>query len=304
MIYTVTFNPSIDYIVRMDGEINNGLTNRSSSESYFIGGKGINVSIVLKELGLESTALGFTAGFTGNEIIDGLGSKGIKSDFVMLPGGFSRINVKLKNSGTETEINAAGPNIPEDSLKELLSKIDKLKSGDVLILAGSIPKSLPNTIYEEILDMLKDRDILFIVDASGSLLTKVLKYHPFLIKPNLQEIEEIFNVKLRSREEILKYAGKLRESGARNVIVSLGAEGALLYSEEGKTYYEKALDGKVINTVGAGDSMVAGFLTGYLKDKNYELALKLGSASGAATAFSDDLSKGEKIYELYRNSLL
>lgn len=301
MIYTVTFNPSIDYIVRMNNEIKNGLTNRSSSENYFIGGKGINVSIVLKELGIESTAFGFVAGFTGKEIINGLAVKDIKSDFVVLPEGFSRINVKLKNQGTETEINAVGPEIPKDCLKELLNKINKLQSGDILILAGSIPGSLPDAVYEDILDMLKEKDVLAVVDASGQLLMKVLIYHPFLIKPNLQELEEIFKVKIKSNDEVISYAKKLQDCGARNVIVSLGADGAVLISDEGEVYSCEAPKGEVINTVGAGDSMVAGFLAGYLEEKNYDKALKLGSAAGSATAFSDDLSKGEKIYELYRN---
>lgn len=304
MIYTVTFNPSIDYIVRMNNDIKNGLTNRSSSENYFIGGKGINVSIVLKELGIESTSLGFVAGFTGREIINGLAAKDIKSDFVVLPEGFSRINVKLKNLGTETEINAVGPDIPKACLEELLLKINRLKAGDILILAGSIPGSLPDTVYEDILDMLKEKKVLTVVDASGQLLMKVLKYHPFLIKPNLQELEEIFKVKIESKEAATLYAEKLQESGARNVIVSLGEDGAVLLSEEGRVYSCEAPKGEVINTVGSGDSMVAGFLAGYLDEKNYDKALKLGSAAGSATAFSEDLSKGEKIYELYRNLML
>ncbi|MCR4616670.1 MAG: 1-phosphofructokinase [Lachnospiraceae bacterium] len=301
MIYTVTLNPSLDYVLRVEEDIKAGLTNRSSSEDLFIGGKGINVSIILKELGLNSVALGFVAGNTGSAIIDGLNNKGIDSDFCVLPNGFSRINVKLKNNGEETEINARGPVINDSSLKELFDKLSRIKSGDIIVLAGSIPKSLPDTIYEDILKSLEGKNVRAVVDAGGPLLENVLKYKPFLIKPNKQELEELFNIIIHDNDEIVKYGNILRDKGAQNVIVSMGADGAILCGEDGNKYFCPAPDGKVKNTVGAGDSMVAGFITGYRKYNNLEEALKLGSAAGAATAFSDDLSKGEDIYDIFRN---
>ncbi len=300
MIYTVTFNPSIDYVVRMDKEINFGMTNRSASEEYFIGGKGNNVSFVLKELGLDSIAIGFAAGFTGDAIVKGLTDRGIKSDYIVLPEGNSRINIKLKGSNkVETEINANGPVIDDASLNKFFYIIDKLTDGDIIVLAGSISKGLPTTIYEEILDRLSSKNVSSIVDASGDLLRNILKHHPFLIKPNKQELEEFFDVKLDTLADILKYAKALQEEGARNVLVSLGEEGAFLLTEEGKTYYSPAIPGNISNTVGAGDSMVAGFIYGYEKFRDFETALKFGSAAGSATAFSDDLCKGEEVFALY-----
>lgn len=299
MIYTVTFNPSIDYIVRMDSEINIGKTNRSVSEDFFVGGKGNNVSMVLKELGEESVSMGFTAGFTGRAIIEGLHKKGIQTDYVELPQGDSRVNIKLKCTGEETEINANGPDISRESMEELFSKIDKITANDYLVLAGSIPKSLPDTVYEDILDRISKRGVLSVVDASGKLLKNVLKYRPFLIKPNKQELEELFDVKIVTDGGIDECAAKLKSMGARNVIVSLGAQGARLYTDNNDIFVYPALEGKVKNTVGAGDSMVAGFLAGYLKYGDYDIAMRLANASAAATAFSEDLAKKDMIFELF-----
>jgi len=294
MIYTVTFNPAIDYIVRMDAKLVSGMTNRSVGEEYYIGGKGINVSTVLRNLGFDSTALGFIAGFTGDAIEHGLACRGIPSDFIHLPGGVSRINVKLKFE-QETEINAQGPVIPDTALQELFIKLGNLEKGDILILAGSIPGSLPSDVYEQILSRLNNRGILFVVDATGQLLQKILKYHPFLIKPNKHELGELFGQVLSSDEEIIFYAKELQKLGAGNVLVSMAGDGAILVTEEGTCHRIAALPGKVKNSVGAGDSMVAGFLAGYLETKDYETALKMGTAAGSATAFSDDLATGDDI---------
>ena len=299
MIYTVTLNPSIDYIVRMDSELKPGYTNRSCSEDYLIGGKGNNVSTVLKELGFDSVALGFAAGFTGEAIIRGLDNKGIKNDYCFLKKGNSRINIKLKETGNvETEINANGPEIDSDELKEFFDKLKKIKDGDILVLAGSIPKSLPSSIYEDILEKISDRNVLAVVDAAGQLLKDVLKHKPFLIKPNRQELSELFDIHLSSDEDIDLCAEKLRTMGAVNVLVSLGSDGARLYAADGNVYSQSAIKGKAINTVGAGDSMVAGFLAGYLKYDDYEKALRLGSCAGAATAFSEDLADIDLIKKL------
>lgn len=299
MIYTVTFNPAIDYVVRMDGDLLPGMTNRSSSEEYYFGGKGINVSMVLSELGLKSTALGFIAGFTGNAINDGVKAAGIETDFIELKEGLSRINVKLKGT-EETEINAQGPKIDEDSQIALYNKLSKLVEGDVLILAGSIPNSLPDDVYEKILSMLAGKGIEFVVDATKDLLTNVLKYHPFLIKPNNFELGEIVGKILTTDDEIYEGAKKLQEMGARNVLISMAGDGAMLVDENGKRYRIGVPKGKVRNSVGAGDSMVAGFVAGYMKSKDYETALKMGTAAGSATAFSDGLAKAADIEELYK----
>lgn len=299
MIYTVTFNPAIDYVVRMDGDLLPGMTNRSSSEEYYFGGKGINVSMVLSELGLKSTALGFIAGFTGNAINDGVKAAGIETDFIELKEGLSRINVKLKGT-EETEINAQGPKIDEDSQIALYNKLSKLVEGDVLILAGSIPNSLPDDVYEKILSMLAGKGIEFVVDATKDLLTNVLKYHPFLIKPNNFELGEIVGKILTTDDEIYEGAKKLQEMGARNVLISMAGDGAMLVDENGKRYRIGVPKGKVRNSVGAGDSMVAGFVAGYMKSNDYETALKMGTAAGSATAFSDGLAKAADIEELYK----
>lgn len=285
MIYTVTFNPSLDYIVRLDS-FTAGEINRVNYEQVLGGGKGINVSIVLGNLGHESTALGFTAGFTGEEIKRQLDGFGVKHDFVQLPEGFTRINVKVK-AEKETEINGQGPDISEAKREELFAKLDKLTEGDTLVLAGSIPKTLPDDIYEKIMARLEGRGIRIIVDAEKKLLLNVLKYHPFLIKPNNHELSEIAGVPLESDEEITAAARDLQAKGARNVLVSMAGDGALLLDENGGVHRIGCPKGKVVNSVGAGDSMVAGFVAGYRQSGgDYDAALKLGTACGSATAFS------------------
>ena len=300
MIYTVTFNPAIDYVVRMSSELLPGMTNRSDSEECYFGGKGINVSTILKNLGIENTALGFTAGFTGKAIVESVNSKGILADFIELPEGMSRINVKIKGQA-ETEINAQGPKIPEDAQEKLFSRIKDLKDGDILILAGSIPNSLPSDVYERIIALVADKKIDVVVDATKDLLKNVLKYHPFLIKPNNHELGEMFDTVLTTDEELEIHAKKLQEMGARNVLISMAGDGAMLIAETGEKFRIGVPKGKVRNSVGAGDSMVAGFIAGYLKTGSYEEALKMGTAAGSATAFSDDLATGEAITQLYQN---
>ncbi|MDO4945787.1 MAG: 1-phosphofructokinase [Ruminococcus sp.] len=295
MIYTVTFNPAVDYVVHTE-EMNVGRVNRSKKEEIYFGGKGINVSIVLNELGIKSKALGFVAGFTGEAIEKGVQSKGIETDFVHLKDGFSRINVKIK-SGDETELNGQGPVIDGNAVKELFRKLDKLMDGDILVLAGSIPNTLPSDIYEKILEYLSDRKIKTVVDATKDLLMNVLKYKPFLIKPNNYELGEMFGVTLTSNDEIAKYAAKLKETGAENVLVSMAGDGALLLDNTGKTHMCGVCKGTVKNSVGAGDSMVAGFLAGTFEG-DYDYALKLGTAAGGATAFSDGLAERNDIYRL------
>ncbi len=297
MVYTVTFNPAIDYVVRTDG-LTVGRTNRSRSEQMYVGGKGINVSMVLAELGIKSKALGFVAGFTGRAIEDGAKGNGVETDFVHLENGCSRINVKIK-SGEETEINGQGPKIPESALEELFGKLDKLRNGDALVLAGSIPDTLPSDIYEKILARLSDRKIKTVVDATKDLLLNVLKYKPFLIKPNNHELGEMFGVTLKTPDEIKQYAGRLADMGARNVLVSMAGDGALLLDENGKTHICGVCRGIVKNSVGAGDSMVAGFIAGS-QNGDYEYALKLGTAAGGATAFSDGLAERALIDELMK----
>ncbi len=298
MIYTVTFNPAIDYVVHMSDELLAGMTNRTLSEECYFGAKGINVSTVLKNLGYDSTALGFVAGFTGSAIEDSVKKRGIKADFITLPEGISRINVKIKGQ-EETEINAQGPSIPESALDELFDKLGGLSDEDVLILAGSIPSSLPRDIYERILALLDGKGVRIVVDATGELLKNVLKYHPFLIKPNNHELGEMFGKALSTTSEYLEYGAKLQEMGARNVLISLAGDGALLLTEDGDSYSMPAPKGVVRNSVGAGDSMVAGFIAGYLKSGSYEEALKLGTAAGSATAFCDDLADAETISNIY-----
>ena len=297
MIYTVTFNPSLDYIVSVD-DFKLGLTNRTSSELILPGGKGTNVSTVLKNLGLESTALGFVAGFTGNEIVKRLNDMGIKSDFISIENGISRINLKLK-SIDGTEINGAGPDISEEKVNELMDKLNQLKEGDVLVLAGSIPSSMSDNIYRDIMADLKDRGVMIVVDATKDLLLNVLEYHPFLIKPNNHELGEIFNVKLTTREEVIPYGRKLQEKGARNVLVSMAGEGAVLIAEDGQVFDAPAPKGKLINGVGAGDSMVAGFVAGWIEKQDYKYAFHMGVASGSASAFSENLATKEEIINVY-----
>ncbi|MBE6901049.1 MAG: 1-phosphofructokinase [Ruminococcaceae bacterium] len=294
MVYTVTFNPAVDYVVRCD-EVRKGAVNRTESEFFCFGGKGINVSQVLSQLDTDTRALGFVAGFTGAAIEQGLAELGIQTDFVHIEQGFSRINVKIK-AAEETEINGQGPVIEERHLAQLYEKLDGIAEGDTLVLAGSVPKSMPSDIYERILARLSDRGIRTVVDASGALLTNVLKYHPWLIKPNSHELSEIFGRELTTADEIAEYAEKLREMGARNVLVSMAGDGALLVDESGERHCCGVCSGVVKNSVGAGDSMVAGFVAGF--DKGSEYALKLGTACGGATAFSDGLAQREEIYRL------
>lgn len=297
MVYTVTFNPAIDYVVHT-GEMKLGATNRSEKEEMYFGGKGINVSIVLRELGIDSKALGFTAGFTGEAIENGLSEMGIDADFVRLKNGNSRINVKIKST-EETELNGQGPDIDEAAINALFAKLEKLSDGDTLILAGSIPSSLPSDIYEKILERLSGRNIKTVVDATKDLLLNVLKYKPFLVKPNNHELGEMFGVELKTDEEIEKYARKLQKMGAVNVLISMAGDGAMLIDEYGKMHRCGVCKGTVKNSVGAGDSMVAGFTAGSLKG-DYEYALKLGTAAGGATAFSDGLAEKAKIDELLK----
>ena len=299
MIYTVTFNPSLDYIVRLDS-FTAGEINRVNYEQVLGGGKGINVSIVLGNLGHESTALGFTAGFTGEEIKRQLDGFGVKHDFVQLPEGFTRINVKVK-ADKETEINGQGPDISEAKREELFEKLDKLSEGDTLVLAGSIPKTLPDDIYEKIMARLEGRGIRIIVDAEKKLLLNVLKYHPFLIKPNNHELGDMFGVKLTTDEEIITYAKKLQEKGAQNVLISMAGDGAILLTADGKHYKSPAPKGKLINSVGAGDSMVAGFITGYIESQgDFETAFHLGVATGSASAFSENLATRPEVEALLK----
>ena len=296
MIHTVTFNPALDYVVRLP-ELAPGGVNRTDSEDIQLGGKGINVSCVLGQLGFESVALGFVAGFTGEAVEAGLARRGVKSDFIRLPEGLTRINVKIK-AGAETEINGRGPAIPAEALEELFHKLDALTAGDVLVLAGSIPASLPSDVYQRILERLAPKGVLCAVDATGELLVKVLPYKPFLIKPNNHELGEIFGRALHTEAEIVECARLLQDRGARNVLVSMAGDGALLLDEEGGVHRLEAFKGKVKNSVGAGDSMVAGFLAGWLEKGDWAWALRLGSACGSATAFSDALATRAEIESL------
>ena len=298
MIYTITFNPALDYVMTIDN-LEVGSVNRSKTEKILPGGKGINVSMVLTNLGVENTALGFVAGFTGKNIEDIIMERGCKTDFVTLKDGVSRINVKLM-SEPETEINGNGPSISEAEVAELFGKLDKLKTDDTLVFAGSVPSSLPDDIYSRILEHLKDKGVRIVVDATGDLLVNCLKYKPFLIKPNNFELEQIFNTKLHSREDIIKCAFRLKEMGAVNVLVSMGKDGAILVDEKGAVHDMMAPDGKVVNTVGAGDSMVAGFLAGLYEKNDYEYAFKLSVATGSASAFSEDLATKEEVHKVYR----
>mgnify|MGYP003303909720 CR=1 FL=1 len=298
MIYTITFNPALDYIMTID-ELEVGAVNRSKCEKILPGGKGINVSYVLTNLGIDNTALGFVAGFTGKNIENILCDYGCKTDFVVLNDGLSRINVKLMGE-KETEVNGNGPHITKEDVRRLYEKLDRLTSDDVLVMAGSIPTSLPTKIYSDIMKFVADKDVKVVVDATGDLLVNCLAYKPFLIKPNNFELEQIFNIKLESRDDIVKCAYKLKDMGAVNVLVSMGKEGAILVAEDGKAYDLVAPDGHVINSVGAGDSMVAGFLAGYVEKKDYKYAFKLSVATGSASAFSDELASKEEIMKVFK----
>lgn len=298
MVYTVTFNPSLDYIVSLNG-FEMGMTNRTREEQMLPGGKGINVSTVLQNLGVENTALGFTAGFTGIEIERMIEDIGFRCDFIRIPNGFSRINVKLKDFDG-TEINGMGPAIQKKEVEELFRKLDRLQKGDILVLAGSIPESLPDCLYRDILDRLSGKEILCVVDATRDLLLNVLKYQPFLIKPNNHELGEIFGVELQTREAVIPYARKLQEKGAKNVLVSMAGEGAVLVAENGEVYGKPAPQGSLVNAVGAGDSMVAGFLAGWLEQRDYEHAFCMGVAAGSASAFSKYLATREEVQAVYQ----
>ena len=299
MIYTVTFNPAIDYIVRMDKFVP-GATNRVNYEQVLGGGKGINVSIVLKNLGHDNTALGFISGFTGKEIVRQLHSFGCQSDFIELENAFSRINVKIKTDEQETEVNGQGPDIPQKAIDELFNKLDKLTAKDTLVLAGSIPKSLPDDIYEKIMERLQNRGIKIVVDATKNLLLNVLKYKPFLIKPNNIELAEMFNVTLNSHEDIVTYAKKLQEMGAENVLISMGKDGAILVANDGTIVHSPVPKGKLVNSIGAGDSMVAGFLTGYIETGKFEDAFYMGVCTGSASAFSENLATRPEVEALLK----
>ena len=288
MIYTVTLNPSIDYVINLE-HLSTGKVNRVNDEHVYPGGKGINVSRILKTLGHDNVATGFVSNFTGDFIINSLADLNVKSDFIKLDNGFTRINVKIK-SDEETEINGGGPHISDEKLGELFDKLSELKEGDILVLAGSIPSTLKEDLYEKIMEHVKGNNVKIVVDATKNLLLNVLKYNPFLIKPNNHELEEIFNVRLENVEEIAVYGRELQKMGARNVLVSMGKDGALLITENNEVLISNVPKGSVINSVGAGDSMVAGFISGYINSNSYEEALKLGAASGSATAFSSDLA--------------
>ena len=301
MIYTITFNPALDYIVRVDN-FKTGQVNRTSYEEIYAGGKGINVSIVLNNLDVENIALGYIAGFTGDEIENRVKSMGCKTDFIKLNNGMSRINVKLK-SNEESEINGQGPAINDSDLDELFNKLDSLKEGDVLVLAGSIPNTLPENIYEIIMKRLENKNIKIIVDATKDLLLNVLKYRPFLIKPNHHELAELFNVELKNEDEIIIYAKKLKEMGAKNVLISMAGDGAIFITEDNKVIKSNVPKGKLVNSVGAGDSMVGGFIAGYLNNGDLEEAFKMGVATGSASAFSEGLATKDKVYELLKEIL-
>ena len=296
MIYTITFNPALDYIVKMD-EFNLGHVNRSNNEFIYAGGKGINVSIVLNNLEVKSKALGFIAGFTGDEIERRVREFGCDTDFIKLKEGMSRINVKIK-ADVESEINGSGPDISAEALQELYGKLDTLTSGDILVLAGSIPKTMPTDVYERIMERLQEKDVKFIVDTTGESLLKVLKYNPFLIKPNHHELGELFGVKLNNKEEVIEYAKKLKDMGAQNVIISMAGDGAVLIDSNGGVTTSNVPKGVVKNSVGAGDSMVAGFIAGYLNSRKIEDGFKLGVATGSASAFSEGLATKDYVYEL------
>ena len=303
MIYTVTFNPAIDYIAEINN-LNKNEINRAISEKILAGGKGINVSVVLKNLGIESVALGFIAGFTGQEIKRMVEEFGIKTDFVYLPDKFSRINVKLQSNvagviSEETAINGEGPKICEQEIEEFMKKIDKIEKDDFIVLAGSVSRSMKDDIYEKICIKVKQKGAKIVADATGKLLVNVLKHNPFLIKPNKKELEEIFEDEIKTDEEVVYYARKLQEMGAENVLISMDKDGAILITKNQDLLYSKAPTGKVINSVGSGDSMVAGFLMGFLTHNNYEKAMKMGIAAGSASAFSENLAtKDEILYYL------
>lgn len=299
MIYTVTLNPSIDYVVNME-QLVEGMVNRVSTEHFYAGGKGINVSQILNQHGISNRALGFISGFTGNFIEGSLKEKGIDTDFIRLSEGYSRINMKIKTTTDETEINGMGPHIPKTEIDKLYRQLDLLTADDTLVLAGSIPATLPDDFYEKMMEHVQDRGVKVVVDATKNLLLNVLTYRPFLIKPNHHEIAEMFGVTISTTEDLLQYGNRLKDMGARNVLISMGGDGAILLAENGEVYRSNVPKGVVKNSVGAGDSMVAGFIAGYEKTQCYEQALRLGAASGSATAFSSDVATAEEILALVK----
>ena len=296
MIYTVTLNPSLDYVVDVD-DFELGRTNRAVSERLYAGGKGINVSFVLKNLGFESTALGFSAGFTGEEIKKQIQERGITENLITVLNGQSRINIKLRGQ-QETEINGMGPDIEKEHIQQLLKKLSVLSPGDYLILAGSVPMKINDTIYYDILKTLDKKGIKAVVDTTGDLLLNVLKYHPFLIKPNIHELSELFSTQIKTKEEVVQYGLKLQDMGAQNVIVSMAGDGAVFICENGEIYKSEAPKGVVKNSVGAGDSMVAGFLAGFCETKDFAKAFKMGVCTGSASAFSEDLATKEQVRQV------
>ncbi|MGN0521749.1 MAG: 1-phosphofructokinase [Eubacterium sp.] len=302
MIYTVTFNPALDYIMNVENLQTKDI-NRTQSEELYYGGKGINVSVILSRLGIPNKALGFLAGFSGRQLEAMLNEEKINNDFVYLENGYTRINVKIK-AQDEIDINAQGPKIEKKDIEALLKKLDEMQDGDFIVLAGSIPKTLPDDIYERILQRLADKSINSVVDATGDLLLNVLKFKPFLIKPNHHELGDIFNIELRTQDEIVHYAKELQKMGARNVLVSCSKDGAMLIDESSKVHTMGNVPGKPVSSVGCGDSMVAGFLAGYTEKKDYYYALKLGSACGNATAFSSALAEKAQIMDMLNSEYL
>jgi 1-phosphofructokinase len=294
------FNPSIDYVVRLD-ELTPGAINRAVNEHMHIGGKGLNVSCMLNELGAESVALGFIGGFTGRAIADELGVRGIAHELIDLPGELSRINVKICGM-EETEINGAGPNIPLEALKQLLKRLDALADGDTLVLSGSVQNSISLGIYAQLLERVSGKDVLTIVDAEAPLLLPALQFKPFLIKPNVKELAEMVCAEVSTFEQISSAAAKLQQFGAQNVLVSMGEDGAALFTRDGEVLRQSAFSGTVYNSVGAGDSMIAGFLAAYLGTRDFDAALRLGSAAGAATAFSPGIATGTLVNEILNSS--
>lgn len=297
MVYTVTLNPALDYVMKLKALRTDDI-NRTDGEEIYYGGKGINVSVILTQLGIPNTALGFLGGFTGKKLEEMLKNDSINCDFNHLKNGDTRINVKIK-ADKEIDLNACGPEITKEDMQSFLRKLDGIKSGDYLILAGSIPNTLPDDIYEQILERVGDRNINCVVDATGDLLKNVLKYRPFLIKPNHHELGDLFSVQIKSDDDIVKYSKKLQEMGAKNVLVSMAKDGAMLTDENGNVHKIGNAKGKLINSVGCGDSMVAGFTAGYIKTADYSYALRLGSACGNATAFSEKLATREEIERVF-----
>ena len=297
MIYTITFNPALDYITQVEN-FKIGEINRTKTETILPGGKGLNVSIVLKNLEIENTALGFIAGFTGEELKRKLELKGVKTDFIKVKEGATRINVKISSENNkieETALNGIGPKITKNDIEELFKKLDEVTIEDIVILSGSIPKNINKDIYKKICKKLSKKEITFVVDSTQELLMSILQYNPFLIKPNKEELEETLNCKISTNDEIINAAKELKKRGAQNVLVSLGKDGAILLTKDDKVLVSKAPKGNIVNTIGSGDSMVAGFLAGYYKTKDYEYALKIGVAAGSASAFSTELARKSEV---------